>query len=191
MSRLTLSILALFILAVLVYLPTWMSEKPHSRNYKEVNAHKPAYRAKNITTTLYDDNGNIHHRVFATTMEHYDLLGFVSFGQPQYSIYGEQNQTPWQLRAKEGTLYNGNVIQLEKDVVLTSSGSMEFVKSVITDFIELNLDTRQLVSDQPVTIHGVDYTIESNGLNANLRTKQYELIDHVQTTFAPKATAID
>ncbi|MCW8109455.1 LPS export ABC transporter periplasmic protein LptC [Alteromonas ponticola] len=191
MSRLTLSICALFGLALLVYLPTWMNEKPQSANLQKENAHKPAYRAKNITTTLYDDNGNIHHQVFAKTMEHYDLLGFVTFAEPEYSIYGDADQTPWQLKAAEGTLYNGNVIQLDKNVELTSQGPDEFIKSVTTEFIQLNLETRQMVSDQPVTIQGIDYIIESNGLNANLRTKHYELIDHVQTTFAPQATVTD
>ncbi|NMH60453.1 LPS export ABC transporter periplasmic protein LptC [Alteromonas ponticola] len=188
MSRLTLSIAVLFGLSLLVYLPTWMNETPQNANLQQENAHRPAYSAKNITTTLYDETGNIHHQVFARTMEHYDLLGFVTFTQPQYSIYAEQDQSPWKVSAEEGTLYNGNVIQLDKNVELTSDGPDEFIKSVKTEYIQLNLDTRQMVSDQPVTIQGIDYTIESNGLNANLRTKHYELIDHVQTTFAPKAT---
>ncbi len=188
MSRLKLSIVALFSLAVLVYLPTWMSNKPQQQKLQQEDAHKPAYRAKNITTTLYDEEGSINHQVFAKTMEHYDLLGFVTFSQPRYSIYGEDKQTPWQLKAHEGTLYNGNIIQLDREVELTSSGPDDFIRSVKTEFIQLNLETRQMTSDQPVTIQGVDYTIESNGLTANLRTKHYELIDHVQTTFAPKAT---
>ncbi len=191
MSRLKLSILALFALALLVYLPTWMNKKPQQQKLQQADAHKPAYRAKNITTTLYDDEGNINHQVFAKTMEHYDLLGFVTFSQPLYSIYSEQEQSPWQLKAQEGTLYNGKIVQLDKNVELTSSGPDDFIRFVKTEFIQLDLETRQMTSDQPVTIQGVDYTIESNGVTANLRTKHYELIDHVQTTFAPKVTDTD
>ena len=42
-----------------------------------------------------------------------------------------------------------------------------------------------MASDEPVEIRGLRYVINSNGFNANLRTQEYELIDHVQTIYSP------
>ena len=184
-NRLGLSISALFILALLMYVPTWMEEQPETQGSSQNDALKPAYKAKNLTTTLYNQDGELNHKVFAESMEHYDQLGFVLFQQPKYTLYTESATSPWVVTAQEGTLYNNELIQLEDSVVIENKTSDDFVKSLSTEYIQINLDTKQMTSDQPVEILGTQYLILSNGFNANLRTQEYELLDHVQTTYSP------
>lgn len=184
-NRLGVSISALFILAMLMYLPTWMEEEPAITGSQQSDALKPAYKAKNLTTTLYNQEGQLNHKVFATSMEHYDQLGFVLFQQPQYTLYTESNSSPWVVSAVEGTLYNNELIQLENNVVIENQTGDDFVKTITTQYIQINLDNKQMTSDQTVEILGSQYVIQSNGFNANLRTQEYELIDHVQTTYSP------
>ncbi|MDY6977509.1 MAG: LPS export ABC transporter periplasmic protein LptC [Pseudomonadota bacterium] len=184
-NRLGLSISALFILALLMYVPTWMEEQPETQGSSQNDALKPAYKAKNLTTTLYNQDGELNHKVFAESMEHYDQLGFVLFQQPKYTLYTESATSPWVVTAREGTLYNNELIQLEDSVVIENKTSDDFVKSLTTEYIQINLDTKQMTSDQPVEILGTQYLILSNGFNANLRTQEYELLDHVQTTYSP------
>ena len=185
MNRLGLSISALFVLALLMYLPTFMEESPTDQQSVKVDALRPAYLANNLTTTMYDTDGKLNHEVFATTMEHYDLLGFVLFQNPMYTVYVGENESPWQVTAKEGTLYDNNLIQLETDVVITNMSDDDFVQTIKTEFIEIDLNKKTMSSDQPVVIIGGQYVINSNGFNADLHTRQYELIDHVQTTYKP------
>ncbi|WP_334058940.1 LPS export ABC transporter periplasmic protein LptC [Alteromonas sp. S005] len=184
-NRLGLSISALFILALLMYVPTWMEEQPETQGSSQNDALKPAYKAKNLTTTLYNQDGELNHKVFAESMEHYDQLGFVLFQQPKYTLYTESATSPWVVTAQEGTLYNNELIQLEDSVVIENKTSDDFVKSLSTEYIQINLNTKQMTSDQPVEILGTQYLILSNGFNANLRTQEYELLDHVQTTYSP------
>ena len=184
-NRLGLSISALFILALLMYVPTWMEEQPETQGSSQNDALKPAYKAKNLTTTLYNQDGELNHKVFAESMEHYDQLGFVLFQQPKYTLYTESATSPWVVTAREGTLYNNELIQLENSVIIENKTSDDFVKSLSTEYIQINLDTKQMTSDQPVEILGTQYLILSNGFNANLRTQEYELLDHVQTTYSP------
>ncbi|WP_334019159.1 LPS export ABC transporter periplasmic protein LptC [Alteromonas sp. S015] len=184
-NRLGLSISALFILALFMYIPTWMEEQPEMQGRGENDALKPAYKARNLTTTLYNQDGELNHKVFAESMEHYDQLGFVLFQQPKYTLYTENASSPWVVTAKEGTLYNNELIQLENSVVIENQTADDFVKSLSTEYIQINLDTKQMTSDQPVEILGTQYLILSNGFNANLRTQEYELLDHVQTTYSP------
>ncbi len=184
-SRLKISIVILFVLALLLYIPTWMEDTPAENKVEKIDALRPAYRAKNLTTTLYNQDGKLNHRVFATNMEHYDQLGFVLFTQPEYTVYTDDNSAPWQVTAEEGTLYSNDTIQLDSNVEIVNQSRDDFVETIQTEFIEINLDSKQMTSDQPVTIRGLQYVINSNGFNADLQTQQYELIDHVQTVYSP------
>lgn len=185
MNRLGFSISGLFVLALLLYLPTWFDEEKQAGGNTGDTTLRPAYQARNLTTSLYDTDGKLNHKVFATTMEHYDQLGFVIFENPKYTIYVENGDSPWQVTAKEGTLYDNRLIQLESEVVITNLSDDDFVREITADFIEINLETKKMTSDQPVIIVGTQYIINSNGFNADLNTKEYELIDHVQTVYSP------
>ena len=185
MNRLGISISALFVLALLMYMPVWMAEDDSEKAKTGSDSLRPAYKAKNLTTTLYNQQGKRNHEVFATSMEHYDQLGFVLFSEPMYTVFVEEGSPPWQVTAEEGTLYNNDLIQLENQVVIKSQNSGEFIQTITTDFIKVNLNDKTMTSDQPVEIRGAETVIESHGFNANLRTQKYELIDHVQTTYSP------
>ncbi|MBT0585441.1 LPS export ABC transporter periplasmic protein LptC [Alteromonas oceanisediminis] len=189
MNRITYSISALFILALATYLPTWFKDEQEMADDSAQDAWQPTYQAKNLRSALYDEDGRLTHRVFASEMEHYDQLGFVFFKQPQYTIYMEEQQKPWQLTAQEGTLYDDDRIQLERDVVIQTLSDDNFVKTIRTQYIQVMLDTKKMLSDQPVIIEGADYEIQSNGFEADLNTKEYELKRHVQTVYLPQKKA--
>ena len=185
MNRLGLSIGSLFIAALLLYLPSWIEQADDQRTAPTVDALEPSYQAKNLTTKLYDSSGNLSHEVFASEMQHFDLLGFILFEKPLYTLHASSNAAPWQLTAVEGTLYDNQVIRLEKDVTITSMGEEEIIQTVQTEFIEVQLDEQTMQSDQPVILSGPQFTITSNGFTADLRTKHYELQNHVQTLYSP------
>ncbi|GGF68280.1 LPS export ABC transporter periplasmic protein LptC [Alteromonas lipolytica] len=185
MNKVGLSIASLFILASLLYIPTFMSEEPLITPDEDILAITPSYKARNLTTTLYNESGQRVHQVFSSTMENYEQLGFVLFSAPQYTIYQESGEPPWQVVADEGTLYDNNMIQLENNVIIVSENQADFVQRVTTDYLEIDLDEQTMVSDANVEISGPDFLILSNGLRANLLNKTYELNQHVQTTYSP------
>ncbi|GAB5381519.1 MAG: LPS export ABC transporter periplasmic protein LptC [Aliiglaciecola sp.] len=186
MNRITISIGALFLLVLLVYLPGWMTTTPELKEQDADQLWRPNYQARNMRSTLYDENGEINHQVFALKMEHYQLLGFTVFSQPRYTIYVSNDDNPWHVEATEGTLYENNRIQLETDVEIRSLDESGFVQTIRTQFLEINLVDKTMVSDQPVEINGKDFVVMSNGFTANLTTQIYELKDHVQTQYAPR-----
>lgn len=185
MNRLGLSISALFVMALLMYMPVWMGEDEKPARANGDSTLRPAYKARNLTTTLYNAEGKVNHEVYAASMEHFDQLGFVLFNQPKYTVYTAENDAPWQVTADKGTLYDDDLIQLEDNVLIKSLNPDAFVRTITSDFIKVNLEDKTMTSDQPVDIYGVQTVIRSNGFNANLRTQQYELIDHVQTIYSP------
>jgi len=184
MNRITISIALLFILVLAVNLPSWMADENVAPKAQTEAAWLPNYQATTMLSTLYDEEGKINHQVFARKMEHFELLGFTLFKQPQYTIFLKAQQ-PWMVRAGEGTLYEDNRIQFENDVEITRVDEEGFVQTIRTHFIEVDLSEKTLFSDQAVEITGQNYVINSNGLTANLETLKYELIDHVQTVYQP------
>ena len=185
MNRLGLSIGSLFIAALLLYLPSWMDETDEQQIAPGMDALDPTYQAKNLTTKLYDASGNLSHQVFATEMQHFDQLGFVVFTQPLYTLYSKDNSAPWQLTAEEGTLYDNQVIQLENNVTITSLDKDEYVQTIQTEFINVELEKQTMQSDQEVILSGARYTITSIGFSADLRSEYYELQNHVKTVYSP------
>lgn len=184
MNRISISISILFILVLLIYLPTWMTPEPNQTPEGQEEAWIPNYQARNMRSTLYDEDGEVNHEVYAQKMEHYQLLGFTLFRQPQYTIYVKNQTQPWHVVATEGTLYEDNRIQLETDVVIRSQTEEGFVRTIKSNFLEINLNDQTMTSDQPVEIAGQNFLINSNGFEGNLATLQFEFKEHVQTQFA-------
>lgn len=185
MNRLSISILFLFLLVFLLQIPSWFEDKNKGTQDGAEEVWQPNYRAKGMTSTLYNKEGELNHEVFAVEMEHYEMLGFTLFESPQYTIYTKNNDEPWHVTAREGTLYENNRIQLETDVEITSMDKSGFIRRIKANFIEIDLDTKTMMSDQAVKIMGKDFTIDSNGFSADLETHKFELLNHVQTLYVP------
>ena len=183
MKRIYLSICLLFVLILLLNAPLFDRKTQPTTGDDTTEAWVPNYQARNMNSRLYDKNGDINHEVFAVNMEHYDMLGFTLFQEPLYTIYTEKSEQPWRISALEGTLYDDNRIELEQKVTIRSLNPGDFVQSIETSFIEVDLTNKTMSSDQVVTVHGVDFIITSNGFKANLLTRNIELINHVQTVY--------
>lgn len=184
MNRIGWSIALIFTAVAVLYLPVFFEDDPIDPKNQDDIELVPNYEAVNLNSKLYDKQGRLSHQVAADKMEHYEDLGFAVFENPVYTLYLDDGQ-PWQITANEGTLYENNRIQLEKDVRIVNLRSFEYVREITTEYIEIDLQTKTLSSDQQVIINGVNYAITSVGMFGDLTTQQYELRDHVQTQFSP------
>ncbi|MEP1448148.1 MAG: LPS export ABC transporter periplasmic protein LptC [Paraglaciecola sp.] len=184
MNRVTLCIAVLFILALALSLPGWLSDEEVLVDSQTEEAWIPNYQASKMRSTLYDKLGQINHQVFAQKMEHFDLLGFTLFKQPNYLLFA-QSLHPWKVEAQEGTLYEDQRIQFETNVEITSLDKQGYIQVIRTNFVEVNLEDKTIHSDQAVEIVGPNYVIKSNGFTASLETQRYELLDHVKTVYQP------
>lgn len=185
MNRLSASIGFLFILVLLINIPAWFSEEPEVVDVSNNNSGQPNYQSDGMLSTIFNENGEINHQVFAKHMEHYEQQDVTVFEQPEYTVYTADDGAPWRMRAKKGTLFGENRIYLETDVVINSLNQSDFVQSIRAEYVEIDLDTRQMKSDQPVVINGVNFVTNSNGFLADLATKKFELINQVRTVYDP------
>ncbi|TDF34717.1 LPS export ABC transporter periplasmic protein LptC [Alteromonadaceae bacterium M269] len=186
MNRITISIGILFIIVLGLNLPFWLQEETKDTAGTQDDSWLPNYQAKGMKSSLYDKNGKLNHQVFAKTMEHYELLGFTLFEAPEYTIFTNDGAEPWKVTASEGTLYEDNRIQLETNVRIKSLNPSSQIQTLTTEFIEIDLNTRTIVSDQSVEITGEGFKTIGTGFNANLITETFTLDKHVQTLYDPK-----
>ncbi len=186
MNRITISIGLLFIIVLGLNLPFWLQEETKKTSTTQDDAWQPNYSAKGLKSSLYDEDGQLNHQVYAKAMDHYDLLGFTLFEAPEYTIFTNDGMQPWKVTANEGTLYEDNRIQLETNVKVTSLNPESFVKTLTTDFIEIDLNARTINSDEPVEIKGDIFVTSGTGFNFNLITEKYTLDKHLETRYAPK-----
>lgn len=186
MNRVTIWISLLFVFALGLSLPNWLSEDTIKPKSQTEEAWVPNYVALTMRSTLYNQQGKLNHQVFAQKMEHFDLLGFTLFKQPQYVLYTHTG-SPWKINAVDATLYDDQRLQFENDVEIFNENAKGQVQKITTNFMEINLDSKLMTTDQPVLITGENITINSNGIKANLESQQYEFIDHVKTIYQPRS----
>lgn len=182
MNRITLLSITLFSTALLLY---WqVQSKRTQEQLKLTDDVKPDYIARDLKTLEYNELGLLNSKVTAAHMEHFEAQDTTYFNQPIYWIYPDDGQAQWRLQAAHGKLHkNANKVILEKDVIIDAISPEEPVKTIKTTYLELDLKTMIITSDQSIYIHGDDFFIEGTGLYGDLNAQQVQLTSQVKGTY--------
>ena len=144
---------------------------------------EPDFIAESLASKIFNASGQLSHTINAQRMEHYNELDFTHFEYPQYMLYSKGNDQPWQLTANEATLYNNNRVILESRVRLLATDPNSLIQEINCKYLELDLNSNIISSEQTVMIQGKDFIMYGSGLIVDLNTKQMTLIEHVQTIY--------
>lgn len=154
----------------------------------------PDFIAEALKSDIYTQLGQLSHSVVADRMEHYAKLEVTHFELPNYILYPtnnaqskkssiEKQNYPWKLSAKEATLYKNNRVILNHRVHLTATDENSLIQEIHCKYLELDLNTNIISSDQTVMVQGKDFTMYGSGLIIDLNTKQMTLTEHVRTIY--------
>lgn len=154
----------------------------------------PDFIAEALRSDIYTDIGQLSHTILADRMEHYAKLEVTNFELPNYTLYPTNNvpsssssskkqNYPWKLSAKEATLYKNNRVILNHRVHLMATDENSLIQEVHCKYLELDLKTNIISSDQTVMVQGKDFTMYGSGLIIDLNTKQMTLTEHVRTIY--------
>jgi lipopolysaccharide export system protein LptC len=159
------------------WLPTL--ENNDSNDKQTLSDLVPEYTATFLHQELFDDEGNLEQEVFSQKMEHYADLSLTHFKQPEFIIY--QDDKPfWRISAKIGNMQDG-LLLLENAVNMIQVSDNDLVNSITTEYLEINLNTNIVSTDNPIRIQGKNVTIEGKGLTADLERGTLSLVNHVKT----------
>ncbi|MFT7006467.1 MAG: lipopolysaccharide export system protein LptC [Colwellia sp.] len=154
----------------------------------------PDFIAEALKSNIYTQLGQLSHSVVADRMEHYAKLEVTHFELPNYILYPtssikskkssiEKQNYPWKLSAKEATLYKNNRVILNHRVHLSATDENSLIQEIHCKYLELDLNTNIISSDQTVMVQGKDFTMYGSGLIIDLNTKQMTLTEHVRTIY--------
>jgi len=182
MSLLSRWALGIFAIAAILYgLTQWRNavQKPTPSIDRALT---PDFIAESLKSAIYNKEGTLSHEIEADRMEHYTELEFTHFELPNYTLYPKNSSSPWQVKAKEATLYNNNLVILKNTVRITSTEPEAFIQAVHSKALELDLNTNIISSVQEVIVYGKNFTMYGSGLIINLNTTQMTLTQHEKTT---------
>ncbi|GAA5138253.1 LPS export ABC transporter periplasmic protein LptC [Thalassotalea piscium] len=183
MTRLTGFAICFFILALAAYgVVDWLQSKTKTEQVI-TNEMTPDFIAETLNSDIYNAQGELTYIIDAQRMEHYANLSVTHFEFPQYTLFTKNSETPWKLKANEGTLYSNNRVRLQNRVTLTATDQSSLIQEIHGRYLELDLNTNIISSEQTIMIEGKDFTIYGSGLIVDLNTKQMTLTEHVQTIF--------
>jgi lipopolysaccharide export system protein LptC len=160
----------------------------------------PDFIAEVLKTDIYTESGQLSHAIIAERMEHYAKLEVTHFILPNYTLYpinhsnkstidvGTSNSVstqtpPWKLSAEEATLYKNNRVILNHRVHLSATDKNSLIQEIHCKYLELDLNTNIISSEQTVMVKGKDFTMYGSGLIIDLNTKQMTLTEHVRTIY--------
>lgn len=143
----------------------------------------PEFVAEALRSNIYTETGQLSHAIVATRMEHYANLNVTHFEQPNYTLRPKNNESPWKLSAKEATLYKNNRVILNHRVHLMATDKNSLIQEIHCKYLELDLNTNIISSEQTVMVQGKDFTMYGSGLIIDLNTKQMTLTEHVRTIY--------
>ncbi|MDX2370288.1 MAG: LPS export ABC transporter periplasmic protein LptC [Colwellia sp.] len=194
MTRLNFLALLVLLLGAMAYgIIEWRNAQiiPGESIEKELT---PDFIAEALKSDIYTQVGQLSHSIVADRMEHYAKLEVTHFELPNYILYptnktqskkssNEKQNFPWKLSAKEATLYKNNRVILNHRVHLTTTDENSLIQEIHCKYLELDLNTNIISSDQTVMVQGKDFTMYGSGLIIDLNTKQMTLTEHVRTIY--------
>ena len=185
MNRVNLAITVFFGTAILLY---WQVQSKRGDAELTIDPQsRPDYIVDDIKSVAYNELGLVSNRLSAKHMEHYQDNNITLFTEPIYLIYPEKGQAQWQVQSGKGTMNkkSGKVI-LEDNVIINAIDTKEPIQTVTTSYLELDLNTRIMVSDRKVYITGSDFIIEGLGLYGDLNAESVKLTSQVHGTYEPE-----
>lgn len=149
----------------------------------------PDFIAETLNSNIYNKDGKLSYGISANRMEHYADLAVTHFEYPKYTLYPKfplsagKESSPWQISAKEGTLYSNNRVILENRVKLISTDKNSLIQEIHGKYLELDLKTNIISSEQTILIQGKGFTMYGSGLIVDLNSTKMTLTEHVQTIY--------
>ena len=143
----------------------------------------PDYVAQNVTRRLYNTEGFLADTVSAERLEHFAQLGFTQFEQPVYTLYNTQQQANWRASSRYAVWFPQDKIILEQQVQIISQQHNELIQSIETEHLEMLFPSNTLINNHPVRIQGQGFYILGSGINADLKSRTFQLLQHDKTVY--------
>ena len=179
MNRQTLIFGGLFIVALIC----WQWFKPDSDQAVNPQDYKPDFVAKNLATIQYNQLGLPYRGLTADYAEHYEPLSMTIMEKPVILLYSPDGQPQWQLSGDEGMVNTNDNAILNGDVVGKGLQADAVIKTLTTEYLELDFTNNQLRSNRAVQLSSPTYQAKGLGLLGKIDQQTVEILHETQATY--------
>lgn len=144
---------------------------------------QPNYQTGNAITYTYDSAGKLAYKLITDETYYFSSIKTSWFINPVLIIYDEKNIPTWTIRANKAKLTNNNMLYLYGSVQLNSLNSASYLQKILTENVTINLINQDVSSNDKVTIIGICLRSVGMKMRGNIRTRNTELIENVNTYY--------
>ncbi|MGN1393191.1 MAG: LPS export ABC transporter periplasmic protein LptC [Succinivibrionaceae bacterium] len=174
--------LILLILSYMLY--KWVSTNVADYIYDEIEA-KPSLITYQSSSKLYNSLGILHTIIKADYAEYYKSINQTNLTSPYITYYPHKykltenlktlSEEKWYLNANYGIIVGDYNITLKNNVVAKNSEPTQMVQEILSEYLEMDLTSKEIRTPEKVLIKGNNFTNEGKGLQGNMETKLYSL----------------
>jgi lipopolysaccharide export system protein LptC len=144
------------------------------------------YYVKDARLSGTGDDGKILYRASAARASQNFDDGLINL-EDVHVIYDPATEIPWVLDANTGRIpRNGNIIELEGDVVAQTNDEGEPPMTIRTDYMELYTETYIAETKEKVAIDYTNNRVFATGMRAFLEEDRLQLLSNVNGKFLPQ-----
>ena len=180
MSRQNWSIIILFLSALAIWRFYSTDEQVTAVTSTES---QPDFTADILRSVEYSEQGKITRRIFADSMAHYGEQGVTVFTNPVIILYDDNAQPIWKIQASEGNFSDDDIATLRQDVMIKNMTQSDYVDVITTSYLQVNLTTSLISSDQLITISGDLFKQTGVGLEGDLNQEYMTILKQVKAVY--------
>jgi lipopolysaccharide export system protein LptC len=181
-NRQTLLIILLFAVALLAW--RWSSQGENENIEAKTNdISLPSFTATKLHSRRYTADGRLTDIFTAEQALYYEHNKVTDAITPVLQTFEPTGQTAWNITAKIGQLIGNDRLMLHDNIVIKNHNPALNIDRMQTSYLDMDMNTRQISSDKPVTIDSPDYHVQGVGLHADLNSKRYQILEQSHATY--------
>jgi Uncharacterized protein conserved in bacteria len=184
MSRQNIVILLLFVTSLAIW--RWFDNQGTDNNDARNTIFQPTYTTRDLVTRHYDDKGQLKEELRARYAEHYAPLEMTELDLPEIRLNDAEGKATWQINARHGTLNQGDTALLRDNVNLISLDPASVIQRVMTEYLEMDLASKQVRTNLKVEMEGAEFHNQGMGFKGMLDQKIYQLLDKSHAVYFNK-----
>ncbi|WP_298721013.1 LPS export ABC transporter periplasmic protein LptC [uncultured Oceanisphaera sp.] len=167
----------------LVALVCWQWFRPVTDAPVNQQDYQPDFIAKNLRSVQYNQLGLPYRGLDAEYAEYYQPLAMTLMEKPVILLYSPDGQPQWRLSGDEGMLNTNDNAVLNGTVVGRGLQPDALVRTLTTEYLELDFIKNQLRSNRNVQLNSPTYQAQGQGLLGKLDQQTVELLHETRATY--------
>ncbi|AMA65005.1 Lipopolysaccharide export system protein LptC [Candidatus Arsenophonus lipoptenae] len=148
-----------------------------------INKNQPNYQTGNAVMHLFNPKGKLDYKLIIDKFYYFSSDKISFFINPILTIYNIKKIPTWTIRANKAKLINDNMLYLYGDIQINNLNINSELKKILMEEGIINLLTRDISSNNQVTIIGRGLKSIGMKMLGNINTNTAELIEDVKTYY--------